>query len=183
MSTKPVCIGTVERFLRSCCVETLTPTILSHSLKARRDHCFDTSSIVLTGHESSQVCIKLISCTQSCRHGLTHWVRVKFARTYSFNRYTNNRRLRMWVSWKTTLRLNTFDGPPAPYLHEHLKANIVRFFCRDNVSNGRMVQTNVGQFRYCTSKLDHTKAFVVMKIHRLLHSLQCCNVFQNIFFD
>ena len=89
MCTVPIGIETVNIFLSSCCVEAFNSAVRSHSLKLRQDYFFETSRIVLMALESLQICIKLVSCVQTCRHRLTHWVRVKLASIYSNKRFAN----------------------------------------------------------------------------------------------
>ena len=89
MSTKPICIETVNLFLSSCCVKALSSAVWSLSLNVRDDHIFKTSRFVLMGLESLQIHIKLISFVESCRLRLTQWVRVNLAEIYSNNQFAN----------------------------------------------------------------------------------------------
>ena len=85
MSTKRLCIETIDLSLSSCYVKAPNSAFWSRSLKLRQDHFLETVRFVLTGLESLQTFIKLKSCVESCRHGLTHLVRVKLGSIYSNN--------------------------------------------------------------------------------------------------
>ena len=87
MCTEPIGIKTVNLYLSSCCVKAFNSAVRSHSLKIRYDHIFETSRFVLTGLELLQICIKLVSYVQSCRHRSTHWVRVMLVSIFSKNRF------------------------------------------------------------------------------------------------
>ena len=123
MTTEHICIEAVNLFQISCFVRALDSSARSYSLKIRHDHIFETSRFVSTGLECLQICIKLISCVESCRRRLTHWVGVMLASICSNNRFANNFGLadmslinnsftceHYW--WSPTISFPTFESKP-----------------------------------------------------------------------
>ena len=90
MSTKSISIETINVLLSSCCVEAPNPTTLSHSLKVRHDHIFESSRSVHTELESLQICFKIVNSVEIYSHWLKHWVGLKLASIFSANRFANN---------------------------------------------------------------------------------------------
>ena len=70
MSTKPIGIETINLFLNSSIVKTSNSAVRSGSLKVKHDNSFENSKFVLTGLDSLQICIKIISCVEPSRHWL-----------------------------------------------------------------------------------------------------------------
>ena len=89
MSTKLICIGTIDLCPSHGSVEAVNAAVRAYSLKIQ-DHTFETSRIALMGLESLEVCMKLMSLVESSRHRLTHSVSVKLASINTNSLFANS---------------------------------------------------------------------------------------------
>ena len=131
-------------FPSSCWIEALDSANLYHSLQAGRNSFFRTSRFVLSRLKSMQVCIKSLSCVESCRHRVTQRVRDKLASIYSNNPFANicgfvdvslvNKNFKCKQLWWCIISFSrTFDSSFLPVPGNGY------IFCK-----GRTVKTNVG---------------------------------------
>ena len=147
MSTKPICIETIKLFRSSFFVKVLNSAVRSHALNFRHDHIFKTSKIALIGLEFLQISVKLQSCGESCKLGLTHSVRVKMASIYSNNWVANK-----WGVADVSLVNNSFTcehfwRSSSQIFPNFWKQIFIVFWERLDFFGSRTVQTNVGQVR------------------------------------
>ena len=165
MSTEPTCIQTVNLFLFSYCVKAHNSGVRTPSLKLQHDQNFETSIFVLTGLESLQTYIEIISCVESCRHKLLYWLKVKLTSIYSNNRFANICGLGDVILVNNNFRCKDYQRSSNHTFRNFWKQNFIAFCGWIKLCNGRTVQTVVGQVRQCTSKVKHIKTFVVIKLN------------------
>ena len=168
MSTKPICIETVNLSVSYCCVEALNSAVRFDSLRLRNDKIFEIIRYVLPGSEPLHICISIIAFVESCRRKLTHRVKVNLASIYFNNRFANiygladvspvNKGFTCKHYWRSSNLIITNIWKPFEFVRF---CECIKFF------TGR---TNVGQFTQNASKLEHIITFVVIKLDQFLHS-------------
>ena len=140
------CTETIKLFVNSSCSEVLNSAMRSHALRVQHDQSFENSRFFLTGLESLQIGMNLISCLQSCKHKLTHWVKLQLE-GYSNIGLQTFVDVRMWVSPTTTVRVNTIDGSSTIFSKIFERESLL-FPCEwIKVCTVRPLRTNFGHVR------------------------------------
>ena len=81
--------------------------------KQRHENLSETFDFVLMGLETLRICNKLISCLESYRLRLTHWVRINCLASVPTIGLQTFKDLRNWLLWTKALRVSTIDDHPS----------------------------------------------------------------------